>query len=81
MICGLCKEGLLDEALALLSKMEDIHCLHDAVSFEIIIQSLLGNNENDRVEMLLHEMIERTIRIIKTRWGAIEVTQVLMFTL
>ena len=59
MINGLCKEGLFNEAITLLSKMEDNHCLPNGISFEIIIRALFENNFNDKAEKLIHEMIAR----------------------
>ncbi|KAL4375021.1 hypothetical protein AHAS_Ahas05G0240100 [Arachis hypogaea] len=41
MINGLCKEGLLNEALALMSEMEDHGFSPDAVTYETIIRALL----------------------------------------
>ncbi|QHO12271.1 Pentatricopeptide repeat-containing protein [Arachis hypogaea] len=58
-IDGLCKEGLFEEALALMSKMEDNGCLPNAVTFEIVIRALFENGENDMAEKLLREMIAR----------------------
>ncbi|KAI9113682.1 hypothetical protein K1719_014933 [Acacia pycnantha] len=45
MISGLCRDGLLDEAVSLLSKMEGNDCLPDVVTFSTIISALLKNNE------------------------------------
>ena len=59
MINGLCKQGLLDEALAMLSKMEDKGCIPNAVTFEILICALFEKDGNDKAEKLLHEMIAR----------------------
>ncbi|XLS94657.1 hypothetical protein HN51_070665, partial [Arachis hypogaea] len=59
MINGLCKEGLLHEALAFLSKMEDNGCLPNAVTYEIIIRALFEKGENDNAEKLLREMLSR----------------------
>lgn len=59
MINGLCKEGLFDEALALLSKMEHAGCIPNVVAYEIIIRALLQKDDNDSAEELLREMIAR----------------------
>jgi len=59
MINGHCKQDLLDEALSMLSKMEDNGCKANAVTFEIIISALFEKDENDKAEKLLHEMIAR----------------------
>jgi len=40
MINGLCLEGLFDEAVTLVSKMEDNGCILDAVTNETIIRAL-----------------------------------------
>jgi len=59
MINGLCKEGLLDDALSLLSQMEDNGCMADAVTFEIITRALFEKNETDEVDKFLVKMITR----------------------
>ena len=59
MINGLCKEGFFDEALSLLSKMEDNGCTPDGVTYEIIIRALFESNRNDNAVKLLREMIAR----------------------
>jgi len=59
MINGYCKQGLLEEALTMRSKMEDNGCIPSAVTFEIIINALFEKDENDKAEKLLHEMIAR----------------------
>ena len=59
MINELCKEGLLDEALALQSRMEDNGCISDAVTFEIMIRAFFDKDENDKAEKLVREMIAR----------------------
>jgi pentatricopeptide repeat domain-containing protein 1 len=59
MINGLCLEGFLDEAEALLSKMEDNLCIPDVVTFETIIRALFKNDKNKMAEKLLREMIAR----------------------
>ena len=58
-IYGHCKEGLLDEAYALQSKMEDSGCSPNAITFKIIICALLEKGETDKAEKLLCEMIAR----------------------
>jgi pentatricopeptide repeat protein len=50
---------LFDEALTMLSKMEDDGCIPNAKTYEIIILSLFEKDENDKAEKLLHEMIVR----------------------
>ncbi|RHN51685.1 putative pentatricopeptide [Medicago truncatula] len=59
MINGLCLEGLFDEAMTLLEKMEDNGCTPDVVTYETIIYALFKNDENDKAEKLLREMITR----------------------
>jgi pentatricopeptide repeat domain-containing protein 1/leucine-rich PPR motif-containing protein len=59
MINGLCLKGLFDEAMILLSKMESNGCIPDAVTYETIIRALFKNDENDKAEKLLREMIAR----------------------
>jgi pentatricopeptide repeat protein len=59
MINGLCKEGLFDQAIALLSRMEDNGCIPDIVSYETIIYSLFQKDERDRAEKLVREMIAK----------------------
>jgi pentatricopeptide repeat protein len=59
MIQGFCDQGLLDEALALLSKMKDSSCIPDAATYEIIIRSLFNKGENDMAEKLLREIVGR----------------------
>lgn len=50
---------LVDEALALLSRMEDNGCIPDLVSYETIMYALFEQNERDKAEKLLLEMISR----------------------
>ncbi|WVZ14695.1 hypothetical protein V8G54_012261 [Vigna mungo] len=50
MIIGLCKEGLLDDALTLISHMEDHACMLNAVTLEIIIHALFEKDETDKAE-------------------------------
>jgi pentatricopeptide repeat protein len=59
MINGLCLNKLFGEAITLLSKMEDNGCVSDAVTYETIIRALFENDENDKAEKLLREMIVR----------------------
>ena len=59
MINGLCKQDLLDEALAMLSKMEGNGCIPNAFTFEILICALFEKDGNDKAEKLLREMIAR----------------------
>jgi pentatricopeptide repeat protein len=59
MIKGLCNKGLFDEALTMLSKMEDNGCIPDAKTYEILILSLFEKDENVKAEKLLREMIAR----------------------
>ena len=59
MIHGFCRAGLLDEAIALLDKMEENGCAPNFVTFEVLHRFLLEKNENARAEKLLHEMIAR----------------------
>jgi pentatricopeptide repeat protein len=58
-IHGFCSNGLLDEALATLSKMKDNCCIPNAVTYEIIIHFLFDKDENDKAEKFLREMILR----------------------
>jgi pentatricopeptide repeat protein len=41
MIHGLCKQGFLDEAEALLYKMVDNDCLPNYITFDTIVRALL----------------------------------------
>jgi pentatricopeptide repeat protein len=59
MIHGFCNKGLFDEALTMLSKMEDNSCMPNAATYEIMIRSLFDKDENDMAEKLLCEMIAR----------------------
>lgn len=59
MINGLCREGLFDEALSLLLKMEENGCIPNAITYEIIIRALFQNDENDKASRLVREMIAR----------------------
>jgi pentatricopeptide repeat protein len=59
MINGLCLEGLFDDAMTLLSKMEDNGCIPDAVTYQTIIYALFENDENYKAEKLLREMVAR----------------------
>ena len=59
MINGLCKEGLLDEALFVLFEMEDNGCTPDIVTYETLIRALFENDKNDKAEKLLCEMLSR----------------------
>jgi pentatricopeptide repeat protein len=42
MISGLCKEGLFDEVLSLLSKMENNGSIPDVVTYEILVWGCWG---------------------------------------
>lgn len=55
-INGLCKEGLFDEAQ---SKMENNGCIPDAITFEILIRAFFEEDENDKADKLLCEMIAK----------------------
>lgn len=59
MINGLCKEGLLDEALTLLANMKDNGCIPNAITFEVMIHALFEKDENDKTEELLSEIVAR----------------------
>ena len=59
MINGLCKEGFFDEALSLLSQMEDNGCTPDALTYETLIRALFESDKNDKAVKLLREMIAR----------------------
>ena len=60
MIHGFCKEGLLDEAISLLEKMEENGCAPNFVTYYVVLhRCLLERNENAKAEKLLHEMISR----------------------
>jgi len=54
-----CKKGLFDEALSLVSKMEDNGCTPNHVTFETLICALFEYNKNDEAVELLREMISR----------------------
>ncbi|BAT97745.1 hypothetical protein VIGAN_09127800 [Vigna angularis var. angularis] len=60
-ICFVKREGLLDEALTLWSKMEDSGCLSNVITFEIIISALFKKDETEKAEKFLHEMISREL--------------------
>jgi pentatricopeptide repeat protein len=53
MINGLCKECLFDEALSLLSKIEDKGCATNAITYKTLIRALLKNDKNDKAVKLL----------------------------
>lgn len=57
MVNELCKEGLFDDAMSLLSEMEDNGCTPDVVTFQTLIYALFESNKNDKVVELLREMI------------------------
>jgi len=59
MVNGFCKEGLFDEALSLLSKMEENGCTPNAITYQTLICALFENNKNDEAVKLLREMIAR----------------------
>jgi len=59
MVNGLCKEGLFDDAMSLLSEMEDNCCTPNAVTFQTLIHALFESNKNDKAVELLREMIAR----------------------
>jgi pentatricopeptide repeat protein len=61
MIHEFCNKGLFDEALTMLSKMEDNSCIPNAATYYIIIRSLFDKGENDKAEKLLREIIARGI--------------------
>lgn len=50
---------MFDEALALLSRMEDNGCIPDLVSYETIMYALFEQNERGKAEKLLLEIISR----------------------
>lgn len=50
---------MFDEALVLLSRMEDNGCIPDLVSYETIMYALFEQNERDKAEKLLLEMVSR----------------------
>jgi pentatricopeptide repeat protein len=52
---------LFDEALTMLSKMEDNSCIPNAATYYIIIRSLFDKGENDKAEKLLREIIAKGI--------------------
>ncbi|KAI9121846.1 hypothetical protein K1719_007236 [Acacia pycnantha] len=49
---------MLDEGMTLLPKMKEDDCLPDSITYAILLRALLGKSENDKVENLLHEMID-----------------------
>jgi pentatricopeptide repeat protein len=57
MINGLCKEGFIDEALYLLSNIEDNGCTPNAITYETLICALLKHDNNDKAVKLLLEII------------------------
>ena len=61
---GFVKRACFNEAMALLSKMDDNDCSPDDIAAFIIIQALLDKNENEKAEKLLHQMIELSITLV-----------------
>jgi pentatricopeptide repeat protein len=59
MIKGFCKEGLLNEAIELLEKMEGNSCSPDHFTYNIIIQDFLQYNETSWVVKYLKMMVEK----------------------
>ncbi|XLT47490.1 hypothetical protein HN873_040094 [Arachis hypogaea] len=59
MIRGLSKEGLIDEAMVLFSKMKENSCLPNAATYETLIRALLVRNKNEQAVKLLREMISK----------------------
>jgi pentatricopeptide repeat domain-containing protein 1 len=59
MINGVCKEGLFDEAEALLSKMEDNGIIPNVVTYETFIRALFHKDEKEKAKKILREMIAR----------------------
>jgi pentatricopeptide repeat domain-containing protein 1 len=59
MIHGFCNNGLVDEALPILSKMKGNSCIPNAATYEIIIRSLFDKGENNKAEKLLREWNSR----------------------
>lgn len=59
MIHALCKEDFLDESLGLFSEMEVRDCLPDAITFDIIIRTLLDKGEKVKAAEFIHIMNER----------------------
>ncbi|MCI29343.1 pentatricopeptide repeat-containing protein, partial [Trifolium medium] len=62
MINGLCKEGLFDEALSLLSIIEDNGCTPDAVTYETLIRALFKNDKNEKAVKLIREWKEDQVQ-------------------
>ncbi|KAI9121861.1 hypothetical protein K1719_007251 [Acacia pycnantha] len=60
-ISGLCRQGMLDEAMILLPKMKENDCLPDLITYKMLLGALLAKRENDKAEKLLHEMIDSGI--------------------
>ncbi|XP_019158011.1 PREDICTED: pentatricopeptide repeat-containing protein At1g62914, mitochondrial-like [Ipomoea nil] len=61
MINGLCREGLLDEALELLWKMEKNDCLPNAWTYNVILQEFVRNKKCHEANLLLDEMVGKGI--------------------
>jgi pentatricopeptide repeat protein len=58
-INGLCKEGLLDEALEAFRNMEDDGCPPDEFSYNVIIRGFLQHKDESRAVHLIGEMRDR----------------------
>ncbi|KAJ0672739.1 putative tetratricopeptide-like helical domain superfamily [Helianthus annuus] len=56
MISGLCREGQLKEAKGMFLKMDECGFPPDNVTYRVLLQGYLKNQNYDDVEMLLHEM-------------------------
>jgi pentatricopeptide repeat protein len=58
-INGLCKEGLLDEALEAFRNMEEDGCPPDEFSYNVIIRGFLQHKDESRAVHLIGEMRDR----------------------
>ena len=58
-INGLCKEGLLDEALEAFRKMEEDGCPPNEWSYNVIIRGFLRHRDESRAVQLFGEMRDR----------------------
>ena len=66
MIKGFFKDGLIDEVVELLEKVDGNGCLPNDRTYNTIIQGLLQHNETSRVMKYLHIMVEKGFSVNAT---------------
>lgn len=54
-----CQKGLFVEAKEMLMKMEENGCLPNSVTYNVIVQEFLKQNECRETEVLLEEMVNK----------------------